>query len=185
MDEMVSVKKRLSEEIQKQNDANAVQRLLDIFTKIKETIRQTEKEIEHTNSLEDKRLANARKLEDANLRLDEEKEVGVLAADDPDREKKEKAIRARYEAKSDLEAFDKRTKGTTNTKQRDAARAPLEQAHRDFASARQGTERELAQYMTANKEYLQGITALARDNKAEINQMKSRLAAMSCDASGD
>ncbi|MCL1922045.1 MAG: hypothetical protein FWG50_13405 [Kiritimatiellaeota bacterium] len=41
-------------------------------------------------------LANARKLEDANLKLAEEKEAAALDAADPDRAEKEKAVRARY-----------------------------------------------------------------------------------------
>ncbi|MCL2103444.1 MAG: hypothetical protein FWH21_00075 [Kiritimatiellaeota bacterium] len=103
-------------------------------------------------------------------------------------EQQERVRRSRLteeEARLNLEDFDKRNARTTNTRQRDAARAPLEQAHKDSASARQAAERELAQYMAANKEYLQGVTALARDGKREIEKLKSRLAAGSCDAAGD
>ena len=371
IDEFISAKKRMTEEIQKQNDASAAQRLLEIYEKIKGAIKQANEELAYTNELEDKRLANARKLEDANLRLAEEKEIEALSADDPDRGLKEKAIRARYaqrrgqlegareeedigrdaarkeqaaaedqkaidelssvikeltaamkeqqergakaqgmagrtsshilgrssgyqsladshrantdaifgqikdaygqigereksrdrnraeagvarealqavgadakateiasarnvgaadegiakaerdrvaakeaaaekkrieknlaklqervnqaqldeaEKKSDLDAFDKRTKGTTNTRQRDAARAPLEQAWKDSAQTRQTFEREFAQYLAANKDYMREATTLIRSAKKEIDKQNSRLAAGSCDASGD
>jgi len=99
VDEMVNAKKRLSEQIQSQNDANAAQRLLDIYGKINEELKKANDELAHTNGLEDKRLENARKLEDAQMRVAEEREVDALGADDPDRAEKEKAIRARYAAK--------------------------------------------------------------------------------------
>ena len=99
LDEMVSAKKRLSEQMQSQNDANAAQRLLDIYGKINEELKKANDELAHTNSLEDRRLENARKLEDAQMRLGEEREVDALNASDPDRAEKERAIRARYATK--------------------------------------------------------------------------------------
>ena len=372
VDEFISAKKRMSEQIQAQNDANAAQHLLDIYSKIKEALQQTNEEIDRANSLEDRRLENARKLEDAQMRLAEENEVGALDAKDPDRAEKEKAIRARFAArrgevtadraeddiereasrkeesanaddsaiaelkeyiqelrqgwtsarekgqraqsnvtvwnrivgradsyqdmanahhakandiadqmmavmkdvqererraaqsrqdaaiiregaqavrvneradgmvsaratreadeavakketdrdarqqaqaeqerirkqtaeqqerintakmqeaaaKSDLDFFDrdKRNVTTTNTRQRDAARAPLDKAYKDAVSERQNAERTLAQYMESNKDYLKGLTSLARDNKADIDKLKSRLNASGVDAASD
>lgn len=81
------------------NTAAAVKSLAKEYDSLKESIAAVNEEMAHADKLADMRLANIRKQQDAETDLAEEREIGALAADDPDRQLKETAIRDRYSAR--------------------------------------------------------------------------------------
>jgi len=96
INEVINARKKMTAEIQSQNDAQAVAKITEAYDRLKERIAEANEELKHANGLENMRLENARKLEDARLRAEEEAEVDALGRADPDRAEKERAIRARY-----------------------------------------------------------------------------------------
>ena len=186
LDEMVNARKRLSQEIQSQNDENATNRLLDVYKQITEEINKANEAREAANSLEDKQLASVRKLEDAQLRLGEEKEVQALDSNDPDRALKEQQIRARYAAtrertSSTREGEDIEREATRKEAQAAADTAALEEntaAIRELQAAfttqsakatqAQGQATGLWSHLTGRKELYQNISAGHAANSAQI-----------------